>query len=455
MPTLPAAASTASAPSAPVIPASAHAAASDLAALCGCHAPALPPIEQRGSRRRRLWELSRHAHCPVVGVCLPIAAVRRLVDKALGGQAVASDYELHCGVNTECRQRGPIAEAVQKELDQRYAHALRQSRPLKTTEALRDWWAHQVNGRDVPGALWATLTHPRCDLALEEAVLADIHMIQHQNGAADRADLARLNALLHENEVLGRELAAAQQRCTQQADDHARRAEALHAQLVRTRAEVLGRDTTIATLQDELQALEAAVPSLRSRDELTRQVAWQIERIQDLERALLKARHELERERHRASDALAAAHAAASANASDAMPPIIDATPAVPLIDRAVLCVGGRAASLPAYRRLVEREGGRFLHHDGGEEDNVARLDTTLAAADLVICQTGCISHNAYWRVKDHCKRTGKRCLFVDNPSSASLRRALAGLGAAAGEAGGSKPASLAAVAITPQEAQP
>jgi hypothetical protein len=34
--------------------------------------------------------------------------------------------------------------------------------------------------------------------------------------------------------------------------------------------------------------------------------------------------------------------------------------------------------------------------------------------------------------VKDHCKRTGKRCLFVDNPSSASLRRALAGLAPAA-----------------------
>jgi hypothetical protein len=186
----------------------------------------------------------------------------------------------------------------------------------------------------------------------------------------------------------------------------------------------------LAALQEDLQALEAAVPALRSRDELTRQVAQQIERIQDLERALLKARHELERERHRASEALATLHAVQLEPrpqltlADDAG--TIDATP--PLIDRSVLCVGGRAASLPVYRRLVEGVGGRFMHHDGGEEDNAARLDTTLAAADLVICQTGCISHNAYWRVKDHCKRTGKRCVFVDNPSSASLRRALADL---------------------------
>jgi hypothetical protein len=406
-----------------------------VAAACGCHAPAGPKDPGRGSRRRRIWELSRHAHCPVVGVCLPIGAVRRLVDKVLGGNAVASDYELHCGVNTECRERGPIAESVQKDLDRRYAGALRQAQGLKTTEALKAWWQQQTNGRDVPGALWATLTHPRCDAALEELVLQDIHMIQHQNGTVDRADLARMNALLEENAVLARELGAAQQRCMQQAAEHARRLDVQAAELVRCRAELIGRDTLNAALRDDLAALEAAVPSLRSRDELTRQIAQQIERIQDLERALLRTRHELERERHRAGEALAALHAAEVATSQPAsiMEPVdVASEPSVPLADRSVLCVGGRSASLPVYRRLVEGVGGRFLHHDGGEEDNVARLDTTLAAADLVICQTGCISHNAYWRVKDHCKRTGKRCLFVDNPSSASLRRALAGLAPAA-----------------------
>ena len=81
---------------------------------------------------------------------------------------------------------------------------------------------------------------------------------------------------------------------------------------------------------------------------------------------------------------------------------------------------------------MIERTGGRFLHHDGGEKDTATRLDATLAAADLVICQTGCISHDAYWRVKDHCKRTGKRCVFVENPSTAGLKRALAELQPAA-----------------------
>ena len=45
-----------------------------------------------------------------------------------------------------------------------------------------------------------------------------------------------------------------------------------------------------------------------------------------------------------------------------------------------------------------------------------------------MICQTGCLSHNAYWHVKDHCKRTGKRCVYVDKPSVAHFARGLAQL---------------------------
>ena len=57
-----------------------------------------------GSRRQRLWDLPGAAHCPVVGVCLPIQALRRLVDKLNGPRAQADDYALHCSVVADCRQ---------------------------------------------------------------------------------------------------------------------------------------------------------------------------------------------------------------------------------------------------------------------------------------------------------------------------------------------------------------
>ncbi|AUA57935.1 Uncharacterized protein conserved in bacteria (DUF2325) [Achromobacter spanius] len=50
-------------------------------------------------------------------------------------------------------------------------------------------------------------------------------------------------------------------------------------------------------------------------------------------------------------------------------------------------------------------------------------LEASLVAADLVICQTGCVSHGAYWRVKDHCTRTGKQCVLVDKPEALGALR--------------------------------
>lgn len=379
-----------------------------------------------GSRRRRLWELDAHAHCPVIGVCLPIAALRRLVDKAFGGQTLADDYELHCGVIAECRGRTPVAERVHKALDARYALALQRASRLKTEDALGAWWSAQADGRELPGAFWAVLTHPRCTPALEHRVLGEVHMLQHQLGVATRADLARLGALIDENAVLGRQLAEAQARAAQQAAEHAREVDALQRQAVRLRAEALLRTTEAQALRDELQQLHAVAPSLPARLALVQENRQLQRRVEDLMRLNTQLEDRLQRRREPARPDDTAALAPRPAEASAETPP---AEPPLPrLAERCVLCVGGRTASVPAYRQLIEGTGGRFLHHDGGDEDSVCRLDATLAAADLVICQTGCISHDAYWRVKDHCKRTGKRCVFVETPSRHALARALAGL---------------------------
>ena len=391
--------------------------------VVGLHAP------PAGSRRRRLWELDGHAHCPVISVCLPITVLRRVINKAVGGQAIGDDYEMHCAAIAECKRRSVIAEAAQKELDRRYMLVLRQAAQAKTRDALAAWWGEARAGKDVAGALWAVLTHGRCDSLLEHQVLGDMHMLQHQVGMAARVDLARVEALEHENAVLARELAAAQQRCTRQAAEQARLADQRQAELVRLRAELVVRDTGLAQAREQLEVLEAAAPGLGSRFELAREARAQDERIQALQRSLLQAQQEAERQRERADEAVAEWQ---HRDSQRAVEPGEDDTAGVAhdsalaaLQHRAVLCVGGRTAIVPVYRQLIERTGGRFMHHDGGDEDSAAKLDSTLASADLVICQTGCISHDAYWRVKDHCKRTGKRCVFVDSPSRAGLERAL------------------------------
>lgn len=379
----------------------------------------LTPPGPSGSRRRRLWELPKTAHCPVIGVCLPLALLRRLVNKCVGGQAQADDYELHVGAVGECASRSRLSELLQRELDQRYAATIGRFRAARSNGAVAALWIDAVTAGDVAGALWASLTHPRCDVPLQETICRDMHMLQHQAGAAVRFDLRRLHVLQDENLALGRELAEVQQRITRAISEKNAETELLMAQLMQLRADTIGKDSRIAALQAELQQLRQSIPGLHKRSELARRLEQMTERKRELER----------------SNAALLQQAARLAARVPAEIPVMQPLPAqvappLQLQRQQVLCVGGRNGNVCSYRELIERCGGHFSHHDGGQEASLSLLDASLAAADLVICQTGCISHNAYWRVKEHCKRTGKQCVFIDNPSVSSLARGL-GVGAA------------------------
>lgn len=355
--------------------------------------------------RRRLWDLPPRALDLVLGIGLPHEALRRVARRVLRAEPLAQGHELHAGLVAECRRRGPMAEALHEALERQHAGAQRQAAEAGSTEALAAWWQARSARGELPGALWAVLSHPRCTEALQQRVLGEVQMLQFQAGQAARVELARFEALIDENAVLGRALAAAQQRCTQLNTEHARERAAWQADSAALR----GR---LAALEARLQA--RSEPAAPDAQRLARQAA----RIEVLERALAAAQQP-------AAARVRAVAADVAPLASHTAP-----TPSAPALEqRNVLCVGGRTAIVPVYRRLIEASGGRFLHHDGGEEDKLGALDATLAAADLVICQAGCVSHNAYWRVKDHCKRTGKRCVFVETPSAAGLQRALAQIG--------------------------
>jgi hypothetical protein len=187
------------------------------------------------------------------------------------------------------------------------------------------------------------------------------------------------------------------------------------------RAANVAKDSQIAFLNQDIKALKAALASHAQATRLQKKLEQLTARQSELEAQNLALRQQLAEAKK-----APAVHAGPAADVEQAITtgPYEEGTPPR-LEQQVVLCVGGRNGNIANYRAVIEGIGGRFTHHDGGLEDKHSALDTSLAAADLVICQTGCISHNAYWRVKDFCKRTGKRCLFVENPSTSSLVREL------------------------------
>jgi hypothetical protein len=397
-------------------------------------AAAITPEKAVGSARRRLWDLSSHCHCPVIGVCLPPGALRKVLTKFLDSRSTLNDYEAHTGAVSACISRNPVSNALQRELDQRHALIIRQFRNLKSTEELEHQWNESLHSGDIAGAFWAGLTHGHCNPALEEQMCRDIHMLQHQAGAEMRDTRNRFALLRKENAALSEELQRAQDKARRMQTEKTEKLEWLETALMRTRADCIAKDTVIASLQAELEELRQSVPELPSRLQLREQNARLQDRI-----ALLERQNGLFRAAGASIPAATApsrplshseGRASAPTGAMPVPPPVPADTARVSFEHKMVLCVGGRDGNIAAYRRLIEHVGGQFAHHDGGRQDNLKQLDNSLAAADLVICQTGCISHNAYWRVKEHCKRTGTRCMFVENPSLSSLSKGIEALSA-------------------------
>lgn len=384
-----------------------------------CQSPHPVLREPTGSRRRRLWDLESHCHCPLVGVSLPIDVLRRLVNKALGGSALANDYEVHAGAVSEAARRCKLSELMQAELEVRYLRDVQTFKSAKSALEVAELWVRYLKAGDVAGAFWAALTHPRCDAALRDAMCKDLHMFQHQAGAGVRLEIARFNAVADENAVLTRELGKVQERISRVMAQKTAELERLHADLMRVRAEAIAKDSRIAFLSQDLDALRANVAKWEQKEQLQKKLDRMEQRTQDLESQNADLRRRLQ-----VAERVVPERIALERPKSD-RPEMPGHVVQVQLHQKMVLCVGGRSGNIANYRDVVERVGGRFAHHDGGLEDNASVLDASLAAADLVICQTGCISHNAYWRVKDFCKRTGKQCVYLESASATSLERGL------------------------------
>ena len=170
------------------------------------------PAAGKTTRRRKLWEIPHNFHCPVIGTCFDVAELRALMKKLMHIPHGTSDFVLHTTAVGNSESRTPLAELLQKQLEKRYPQTVRRFATARDTISLRLLWREATAaGSGIPGALWATWTHPACDAPLEHEVYADIHMIQHQIGSGARADIKMLNKLRTEHQDLRQQLDKARQ----------------------------------------------------------------------------------------------------------------------------------------------------------------------------------------------------------------------------------------------------
>lgn len=391
------------------------------------HQPMAPAVTTMGSRRRKLWEIPHKFHCPVIGVCFDVEQLRALMAKVMHFPRETTDFVLHTTAVGACETRSQLADLLHKHMEKRFQLIVRKFSTAKNSEALHALWrSESQSGVDIPGALWAVWTHPACDVQIEQQIYGDIHMIQHQVGSGTRADLGTLKSLRGDNDRLRQQLDEVRVECESIRRERSRETQVLGERVAELRADLAGKEAWGANLTAQLDSLREILPDLKDRQVLARRANDAEARATALTAQAADFEDEIERlgELLRHAEESIKSLIASDTPCADGSPTSVEVTPES-LSGKCILCVGGRSGAVDGYRKEVEQRGGSFLHHDGGLEESLHRIDSALAAADLVICQAGCISHNAYWRVKEQCKRTGKQCLFVKNSGVSSFGRAI------------------------------
>jgi hypothetical protein len=156
----------------------------------------------KARRRLKLWELEDKYHCPVVGTCLKLDEIKKIARKGGFGGADFDEYRVHVeAVSISCA-RNPAAEAMHKLLDRKFDVHLRRFEKARDAAEVRALWKQHLEQGEVAGAMWAALTHKHGDKDSRQVVYADVHMLSHQIGAGQAADLRRLEWLEREHAAL-------------------------------------------------------------------------------------------------------------------------------------------------------------------------------------------------------------------------------------------------------------
>jgi len=371
-------------------------------------------------RRTRIWEFHSNLHCSIIGTCLSTGELRQVLKKLRIASQDSTDHELHAAAVGLAARHDKAAKLLHKALDERHRLPINQFAKLMTEGAVRARWCEAVQRGEIPGAYWATLTHPATTQALIRDAFGEVHMLSHLVGAANRADIRRLCQLEAENAEL-----------------RAR----LDRQQAAFRGAVVTRDARIRELSDALaQQLSSEPPPAREDGSLLRQVTVDLERRLAAEaRRGAVLNHQLaarcaeladERAaRARAEHAARGLQCELEAIAERFAPRADDAAPVIALDKQLhgtiVLYVGGRPNQVAHLRAAADQAGARLLHHDGGIENHLHLLGGLTSQADVVVFPVDCISHHAAHMVKQLCRQIGKRFVPLRSASVTSMLAAL------------------------------
>ena len=369
-----------------------------------CRQPAV------AATRTRLDELHPSLHCSIVGTCFGLRELRQLVVKfGDASLARAGDHTIHTEAVRCATRRDGLGRMLAKALERKFKATIAQVGRATDVAGLRQIWLDAMANGDIPGAYWAVLTHPAATNDFVREAFSDVHMLSHLVGAANRADIRRLQELERSKEELEDKLARQQRHLT----------------------ETLGaKERQIRELLGMLAERERGTPAQTTEEDLAESLKRERYRRMQLERRI----ETLEQKLACASGPAATPGAPVAANevvvacCAEHAPLPQSAPPA--LDGDTILLVGGRRGQVPSLAEAISSAGGTLLHHDGGREMSLSLLPGLVGRADRVVVALDCVSHAAAGAARRLVRDKGKSLDALPSLSLNSLLNAFRQAGA-------------------------
>jgi hypothetical protein len=377
--------------------------------------PGDPEPPARASSRHKIWEIQGGLQCSIVGTCLSQEDLIAIGRKAgVRPREDARAYEVHSYFVQQVGKDCKIARTVQKLLDQRHAGIIRRVQAVREEAELIRLWEEEFDGGRVAGAYWAFMSGAHVPSSLGTRIFGDVHMLSHVLGRVTHQNASRASEFQARLDDLEAKL-------LRQAERH--------------RQIVLERDAARARLSEGAIAavpLMSAAPAVseRRRDQLParreRALAVARERARAAERMIGDLQQQLERLRWQ--QRMRVASGAPACPGADACDATVQTS-----IARRILYVGGRSGAIDNLRRVAARMGAELMHHDGGEEHALVRIDGMIEGCDAVVCPIDCVSHSACLRAKVLCRKFDKPFVPLRSAGATSFERAVQSLTTRAG----------------------
>lgn len=374
---------------------------------------------------RKLWELPNGYQCSVIGTCLSDQELEKINQrKDVRGGMFRSSFELHNRFVQFSYEKCTASVTMHNLLLNKYRLQVGAFHKVKDDEQLETLWVKAKSEGKIAGAYWAMCTHPTISPELLTKCYGEIHMISHDSVQALSKAKKQIEKLRLKGEKLVADNLAAKNKFNYKTS-------LLKSELnsLKKRSQAKSINTQKSNSKKTSSCLNQNQNHINTLQNENRELSTQLLKLQNnfrkQELLVSQLQQELQNQQNENSKLENNLLGQLNNNCHECDAANTGSCPGIDLCGKVVLYVGGQHKMIPHYKSLIEKNGGSFIHHDGGKEESKKRLPGMLVQADAVMCPIDCISHNACLTVKKLCKHYQKQYIMMRSSGLSSLASGL------------------------------